>query len=190
MINLSENKRPLVLASCAFAPVEFCLNRTTREKQAHKVKLKLKSKLQREEDFLNYSKPVSIVVKSLCAIVILSLFHLSRLQVCDASKQSFASSEHLSSTASETELDTDDASAVVMPIKRHPFELTRPRLLRRKWRVVASRWQNEVLLPCQIVDLDDEQTVSMIGIWPSHVRVYSTVCFRDDAVRSIKALVS
>lgn len=29
-------------------------------------------------------------------------------------------------------------------------------------RVVASRWQNEVMLPCKFLNLDEEQTVSRV----------------------------
>lgn len=71
-----------------------------------------------------------------------------------------------SSTASgenrqkQRSVDNDDEDLTGLPIEKATSAANRPRLVRRKWIVVASRWQNEVLLPCQIVNLDEEQTVS------------------------------
>lgn len=62
-------------------------------------------------------------------------------------------------------VDNDDEDLSGLPVEKATSTANRPRLVRRKWIVVASRWQNEVLLPCQIVNLDEEQTVSFEFGW-------------------------
>lgn len=147
---------------------DYLVHKTRKEeKRRHKVKMKPKS----TENNIYHSITLLIVVDIL---LISSYLSSARAVVAVAASARDANSpvlgKPLPSTRNLSPLPANrpvrndfdgQTNMLELPIGQSATsEANKPRLIRRKWTVVASRWQNEVLLPCQIVGLDEEQTVS------------------------------
>lgn len=103
-----------------------------RKRERHRHKVKMKPVGQLKADRF---RPDTLLVT--CQLLI-AFF----LQICDTAMQT-----------PQAELSLMLGSARQQPHFDH---------LQRDQLVVASKWQSEVFLPCRILDLDEEQTVSKV----------------------------
>lgn len=157
-----------------------CYKTTTRKEQRHKVKMKMSTKLNTITKQWRLSTRLVVILSMYLSILQIVCLAYSQQPYSDSqasSRKPFPSKELMKinpligasgvgnfKQTQRRSVDDDDHLARLSIEKSAPTS-KKPRLIRRKWIVVASRWQNEVLLPCQIVDLDDEQTVSLKGSW-------------------------